>query len=181
MEFVSIAGDLAGALQYFGWESRGGSVMGTIGSDIRYAARALAKSPGFALLAIITLALGIGANSTIFSWINGTLLNPIPGSSDIKNVVTLNRSTEVRAPRDFSYPDYQDLVRANHSFTGLAASSFRPVDITGGASPVHTWATLTSANYFDILGVRPILGRGFLASEDAAPGGASVVVISYRL
>jgi predicted permease len=155
--------------------------MGTLGQDIRYAARTLAKSPGFALLAIITLALGIGANSTIFSWINGTLLNPIPGSSDIKNVVTLNRSTEVRAPRDFSYPDYQDLVRANHSFTGLAASSFRPVDITGGASPVHTWATLTSANYFDILGVRPILGRGFLASEDAAPGGASVVVISYRL
>ncbi|MGA8038088.1 MAG: ABC transporter permease [Candidatus Acidiferrales bacterium] len=149
--------------------------------DIRYAVRSLRKSPGFSALAIATLALGIGANSTIFSWINGTLLNPIPGSSDISNVVTLNRSTELRAPRDFSYPDYQDLVRANHSFTGIAASAFRPVDITGGAFPVHTWATLTSANYFDILSVKPILGRGFLPTEDTAPGGNSVVVISYRL
>jgi predicted permease len=155
--------------------------MGTIGQDVRYALRNLRLSPGFSALAILTLALGIGANSTIFSWINGTLLNPIPGSFNTSNLVTLNRSTQLRAARDFSYPDYLDLREQNHSFSGIAASAFRPVDITGGARPEHTWATLASANYFDILGVRPILGRGFLPAEDQTPGGSTVVVLSYRL
>ncbi len=155
--------------------------MGTIGQDIRYALRNLRQSPGFTILAILTLALGIGANSTIFSWINGTLLNPIPGSTNTSGLVTLNHSGELRAPRDFSYPDYIDLRDQNHTLTGLAASAFRPVDITGGARPEHTWATLASANYFDVLAVRPILGRTFLPEEDEKPGGANVVVLSYRL
>jgi hypothetical protein len=155
--------------------------MGTIGQDVRYALRNLRQSPGFSALAVLTLALGIGANSTVFSWINGTLLNPIPGSSNTSNLVTLNRSMQLRAPRDFSYPDYEDLREQNHSFSGLAASAFRPVDITGGARPEHTWATLASANYFDVLAVRPILGRTFLPEEDQKPGGATVVVLSYRL
>jgi predicted permease len=155
--------------------------MGTIGQDVRYALRNLRQSPGFSALAVLTLALGIGANSTVFSWINGTLLNPIPGSSNTSNLVTLNRSMQLRAPRDFSYPDYEDLREQNHSFSGLAASAFRPVDITGGARPEHTWATLASANYFDVLAVRPILGRTFLPEDDQKPGGATVVVLSYRL
>ncbi len=155
--------------------------MGTIGQDVRYALRNLRQSPGFAALAILTLALGIGANSTIFSWINGTLLNPIPGSTNVSGLVTLNHSAELRAPRDFSYPDYVDLREQSRSFSGLAASAFRPVNLTGGARPEHTWATLASANYFDVLAVRPILGRTFLPEEDQKPGGATVVVLSYRL
>src|SRR5580698_1878929 len=181
MEFVSIAGDLAGALQYFGWESRGGSVMGTIGSDIRYAARALAAAPGFALLAIITLALGIGANSTIFSWIDGTLLNPVPGVSNTSQLVTLSRSNSPRAPKEFSYEDYLDLRDQNTTLSGLAAASMHPVDITGGAHPEHTWGALASANYFDVLEAKPLIGRTFLPAEGKAPGADPVVVLGYRL
>jgi predicted permease len=155
--------------------------MGTIGQDIRYAWRSLMSSPGFSALAILTLALGIGANSTIFSWIDGTLLNPIPGVTNTADLVTLNRSASVRDPKEFSYPDYLDLRTQNSSLASLAASSVRPMDLTGGAHPEHSWGAVTSANYFDVLGIRPVLGRTFLPSEDQAPGGAPVVVISNRL
>ena len=155
--------------------------MGTLGQDIRYAARMLALSPGFALLAVVTLALGIGANSTIFSWINGTLLNPIPGVSNTSELVTLSRSTSARKPKEFSYEDYLDLRDQSTSFSGLAATSMHPVDITGGAHPEHTWAGLVSANYFDVLGATPLLGRTFLPSEGKAPGADAIVVLGYRL
>jgi predicted permease len=155
--------------------------MGTIGSDIRYAARALAAAPGFALLAIITLALGIGANSTIFSWIDGTLLNPVPGVSNTSQLVTLSRSNSPRAPKEFSYEDYLDLRDQNTTLSGLAAASMHPVDITGGAHPEHTWGALASANYFDVLEAKPLIGRTFLPAEGKAPGADPVVVLGYRL
>jgi predicted permease len=155
--------------------------MGTLSQDVRYAWRALMKSPGFSALAIITLALGIGANSTIFSWINGTLLNPIPGVTHTADLVTLNRSLSVRDPKNFSYADYIDMRDRTTSFSGLIASAIHPMDITGGARPEHTWGALTSSNYFDVLGVRPLLGRTFVPAEARAAGAEPVVVISYRL
>jgi predicted permease len=155
--------------------------MGTIGSDIRYAARALAAAPGFALLAIITLALGIGANSTIFSWIDGTLLNPVPGVSNTSQLVTLSRSNSPRAPKEFSYEDYLDLRDQNTTLSGLAAASMHPVDITGGTHPEHTWGALASANYFDVLEAKPLIGRTFLPAEGKAPGADPVVVLGYRM
>jgi predicted permease len=155
--------------------------MGTLGQEIRYAVRALRKAPGFALLTIITLALGIGANSTIFSWIDGTLLNPIPGVSNTSKLVTLSRSNSARKPKEFSYQDYLDLRDQNTTLTGLAAMSMHPVDITGGAHPEHTWGALASANYFDVLGAKPLIGRTFLPAEGKAPGADPVVVLGYKL
>jgi predicted permease len=155
--------------------------MGSLWQDIRYAFRVLLKSPGFSAIAVLTLALGIGANSTIFSWINSTLLNPIPGAVNTGNILAFTSGGNSRVPVPFSYPDFVDLRHGTTSFSSLAASSIYPVNLTGKAKPERTWGTLASANYFDFLGVHPILGRGFLRSEDDKPGGAPVVVISHRL
>jgi predicted permease len=155
--------------------------MGALWQDVRYALRVLLKSPGFTATAILTLALGIGANSTIFSWINSTLLNPIPGAANTGNILALTSGGDSRTSIPFSYPDFVDLRERTQSFSALTGSSIEPMNLTGKSKPERTWGTLVSANYFDFLGVRPILGRGFLQSEDAAPGGAPVVVISYRI
>src|SRR5215469_822531 len=148
--------------------------------DLRYGLRVLRKSPGFAVLAVLTLALGIGANSTIFSWINSTVLNPIPG------VQHSNEDTEVttggsRNYNPLAYPDYRDLRDQNRGFSSLIAMSLRAMSMTADGRPQRVWGTLVSANYFDALGVHPVLGRGFLPVEDTKPGGAPVAVISYRV
>src|ERR1700684_3114475 len=155
--------------------------MGALWQDVRYALRVLLKSPGFTAAAILTLALGISANSTIFSWINSTLLNPIPGAASTGNILAFTSGGNSRTPIPFSYPDFLDLRERTKSFASLTAFSIEPMNLTGKAKPERAWGTLVSANYFDFLGVHPVLGRGFLQSEDTAPGGAPVVVISYRM
>src|SRR5580700_7485560 len=149
--------------------------------DVRYSLRMLAKAPGFAAIAILTLALGIGANSTIFSWINSALLNPVPGVANQSEVVSLTQGQPGGNPLGFSYPDYEAMRDGQHSFTGLMACIFTPLSLTGKGKPERIWGMLATANYFDVLGVQPILGRGFLPAEDKTPGGAPVAVISYRL
>src|ERR1700677_749279 len=155
--------------------------MGALWQDVRYALRVLLKSPGFTAAAILTLALAIGANSTIFSWINSTLLNPIPGVTRTADLVTMTEGGTARAPIPFSYLDYMDLRNGSRSFSGMIAYHIRPMNLTGNGKPERVWGTLASANYFDVLNIHPILGRGFLPVEDQKPGGAPVVVISYRL
>ena len=154
--------------------------MDSILQDIRFSVRTLRNSPGFALIAVLTLALGIGANTTIFSWINSTLLNPIPGVSHTGNLVSLMLGTDPADPNDLSYPDYVDLRDRNHSFSGLAAYDIRPMNLTGHGKPERVWGSLVSANYFDVLGLKPVLGRVFLPSDGEKPGGAPYVIISYR-
>src|SRR5215472_7119153 len=149
--------------------------------DVRYSLRMIAKAPGYAAIAIWTLALGIGANTTIFSWINSTLLNPIPGLVTPHEVVSLSLSRSGENPFPFTYPDLEAMRDGQQSFTGITACNATPMSLTGKGKPERVWGMLTSANYFDVLGVKPILGRGFLPVEDQAPGGAPVAVISYRL
>src|SRR5215472_5740626 len=149
--------------------------------DIRYACRTLIKSPGFTAVATLTLALGIGANSTIFSWINATLLNPLPGVRQVDGLVSLTRAGSNIPELIFSYPDYVDLRDRNRSFSSLAAFKNCRVSLTGVGKPENVWGLLASANYFDVLEVRPVLGRGFLPAEDLKIDGAPVVVISYGL
>src|SRR6516164_1387176 len=155
--------------------------MSSFWQDVRYSLRMIAKAPGYAAIAILTLALGIGANSTIFSWINSTLLNPIPGLASPNEVVamTLGRGTDNAFP--LTYPDFEAMRDGQQSFDGLTASNIAPMSLTGKGKPERVWGAVASANYFDLLGVRPILGRGFLPEEDIKPGGAPVTVISYRL
>ncbi len=151
--------------------------MDTLLQDLRYALRMLRKNPGFTFVAVITLALGIAANTTIFSWINATLLNPIPGVSRPSEMVAV----EIGRAGSFSYPDFLDLRDRGSSFAGLTAFAFAPVSLTGSGKPERVWATMVTANYFDVLGVKPALGRGFLPGEDQSPNDAPVAVISDRL
>ena len=148
--------------------------------DLKYGLRVLIKSPGFSALAIVTLALGIGANTTIFSWINSTLLNPVPGLTNPKEVVSLALSKPGDAPFPFTYPDIEAMRAAQRSFTGIAACNFVPISLTDKTKPERVFGMVASTNYFDVLGVRPFLGRGFASAEDEKPGGAPVAVISYR-
>jgi len=151
--------------------------MGTILQDLRHAFRMLLKAPGFALISVLTLAFGIGANSTIFSWINATLLTPVPGMAKTSEVVQVCRGET----RPLSYPNFSDLRDRSHSFTGLTAFTIGPISLTGSGKPERVWGTLATANYFDVLGVQPMMGRGFLPAEDQSSNAAAVVVLSYRL
>jgi predicted permease len=155
--------------------------MTSLWQDVRYSLRMIAKAPGYAAIAILTLALGIGANTTIFSWINSTLLNPVPGLANPQEVVALSLSRPSENPFPFTYPDVMALSGGQRSFTGITASGVVPMSLTGKGNPERIWGTVASANYFTVLGVRPILGRAFLPAEDEKPGGAPVAVISYRL
>ncbi len=148
--------------------------------DVRYSLRMIVKAPGFAAIAVLTLALGIGANTTIFSWINSALLNPVPGLARPSEVVSLTLSKPGDNPFPFTYPDLEAMRDGQQSFTGITACSFAQMSLTGKSKPERVWGMVVSANYFEILGVRPILGRAFLPVEDEKPGGAPVAVISYR-
>jgi predicted permease len=152
--------------------------MTSLWQDFKYGWRTLLKSPGFTFVAVLTLALGIGANSTIFSWINSTLLHPLPGVTDTNTLVTLSRGTSLN-DLAFSYPDLKDLVAANKSFSGLAAFNALPVSLTGLGKPERVWATQASANYFEVLGLRPFRGRGLVPADDEKTGRSPVVVVSY--
>ncbi len=155
--------------------------MTSLWQDVRYSLRMITKAPGYAAVAILTLALGIGANTTIFSWINSTLLNPIPGLASPREVVSMSLGRSTDNPLPFTYPDVEAMRDGQQSFTGIAACNSIPMSLTGKGKPERVWGMLTSANYFEVLGVRPILGRGFLPVEDEKPGGAPVAVISSRL
>ena len=155
--------------------------MSNLTQDCKYGVRVLRKSPGFAAIAVLTLALGIGANTTIFSWINSTLLNPVPGLSHSSEVVSLTLSKPEDNPFPFTYPDLEAMRDGQQSFTGIAACGFAQMSLKGKSKPQRVFGMVASANYFDVLGVRPIIGRGFLPDEDTKPGGAPVAVISYRL
>jgi predicted permease len=154
--------------------------MTSLWQDIRYSLRMIVKTPGYAVIAILTLALGIGANTTIFSWINSALLNPVPGISNPSKVVSLTLGKPGQ-PFGFTYADLEAVRNGQQSFSGIAACWFVQMSVTGKAKPERVWGMVTSANYFDVLGVRPFLGRAFLPVEDETPGGAPVAVISYQL
>jgi len=150
--------------------------------DVRYAIRQLRKSPGFAITAILMLALGICANSTVFSWINGTLLHPVPGARDTGALVTIMRGTWNNSPSPpLSYLDYRDLRDTNHTFTDILAYHDDWLMLTGGSAPERVYGAKTTANYFDLLGVKPSLGRFFLPGEDEQQTGVPYLVLGFAL
>jgi len=165
-------------------DARGVRWLEDIWHDLRYGARMLMKNPGFTLIAALTLALGIGANTAIFTWLKAIYLEPLPGVAASHRLVML-RSTWIKSansPMWVSYPNYKDYRDRNEVFSGLAAFndiSFNLVD--GKGQPERIWGSLVSGNYFDVLGVRLALGRTFTPDEDRTPGTHPVVVISHRL
>ena len=152
-----------------------------LGRDLRYAMRQLRKSPGFTITATAMLAVAICANSTVFSWIDGTMLRPIPGARDTGDLVSLQRGERTLSPTPpFSYLDYRDLREQNHTFTGILAYHHDWITLTGGAQPERVYIANVSANYFDVLGIKPMLGRFFLPDEESRPAIPSVV-LGYSL
>ncbi len=138
----------------------------TTWQDIRYAMRQLRKSPGFTLAAIVTLALGIGANSTVFTIINTAFLRPLPVEKP-EQLVFFNQGQNV----NFSYPDYLDFRDRNDVLTGLAGCRFVAVGMSiSSGNNARAWAYEATANYFDMLGVKPFLGRLFDPQDDEKPG-----------
>src|ERR1700729_1894358 len=109
----------------------GGARMSSFWQDVRYSLRMIAKAPGYAATAILTLALGIGANTTIFSWINSTLLNPVPGLSNPNEVVALTLSRPSENPFPFTYPDMVAMRDGQQSFSGIVGTGMAPMSLTG--------------------------------------------------
>ena len=150
--------------------------------DVRFAFRQLRKSPGFSLTAVLMLALAICANSTVFSWIDGTMLNPIPKARNTSELVSVMRGQWSTSPAPpFSYLDYRDLRERNHSFEGMLAYHHDWLTLTGNGVPERIYVANVSSNFFDVLGIKPTLGRFFLPREEAREGGARYVVLSYSL
>ncbi len=144
-------------------------------TDAKFAVRRLRKSPGFAITAILTLALGIGANVVVFSVLNGLILRPL----DVPQPGNLYQVSRARAGMDAqSYPDYVDFRDRDASFSGMLAYRLLNAGLTVGKSAVRSWGYATSGNYFDVLGVQPALGRFFHASDEHGPASAPYIVIS---
>ena len=170
-----VAKEIVGAA---GWES----LVETSWQDLRFAARMLRKNPGFTTVVVLTLALGIAANTTVLSWISTTLLNPIPGVAHTSDLVTVMRGERTDHPTPpFSYPDLRDLSERTQTFSGLLGYHDDYMSLTGVAKPERIYGALTTANYFDVLGVHPILGRAFLPEEGTLRAGAAVVVIGHAV
>jgi len=142
----------------------------------------LGKNPGFTVVAVLTLALGIGATSTVFSWINSTLLNPIPGVPDTGDMVSVMRGEVNEHPTPpFSYPDYVDLRERTRSLSGLMAFHADFAALTGNGKPQRVYTEFVSADYFKLLGIKPLLGRFLRPVEEEIPGNTPSVVISHAL
>ena len=155
--------------------------METIIKDIRYAIRGLLQRPGFTAIALITLALGIGANTAIFSVVNAVLLRPLPFSDPEQLVIVWEDAAFAGFPRNTPAPaNYADWKTQNQSFVDMAATAEKSFNITGDGEPERVTAHAVTANFFPLFGVPPLLGRGFTPDEDR-PGGNKVAVLSYSL
>ncbi len=152
--------------------------MNSFFKDVRYAIRSLAKHPGFAAIAVITLALGIGANTAIFSLVNTVLLRPlpVPQPEQIVSVALRGKGDSMLA---FSYPNYKDFRDRNQVLSGLLVYRFVPLSLSRDGANERIWGYEVSGNYFDVLGVQAIKGRTFLPEEDATRLSHPVAVVSH--
>jgi predicted permease len=153
--------------------------MSALFQDLRYALRMLAKNRGFTAIAVIALALGIGANTAIFSVVNGVLLRPL-AYRDPDRLMRLRETSPDFSSMAVAYPNFLDWKEQNRSFAGLAAFRWQDYDVTGGGQPEHLSGKMVSADFFRVLGIHPVLGRDFDARADRM-GSAPVVLISGGL
>ena len=154
--------------------------MDTLLQDVRFGLRQLRKSPAFTVAAVLTLALGIGANATVFTWLKAVIFNPLPGV-DAGGLVSVRWRSPEGNGVSFSWPDFVDFRKRNQTLQGLAAGRMTAMSLGEGNQAERVWGMLVSANYFDTMGVRPAMGRSFAAEEDQNPGGHPVAVISHHL
>jgi predicted permease len=158
--------------------------MVTFLQDLKYGARLLAKAPGFTVIAALSLALGIGANTTIFTLINAVLLNPLP-VADPSQLVSVWTTDERNQGGQLGFlqlspMNYKDLRDKNEVFTGLAAHQGIPLNIAvNGGEPQQVFGEIATGNYFSLLGAKPVVGRTFTTDDDKNPGETLVAVLGY--
>ena len=158
-------------------------ILQTFVQDIRFSVRFFTSNPKFSLVAVFTLALGIAVNATVFSWIDSALLHPYPGVTDTNGLALIETVTlsgeHLVATSYMDVRDYRDNLKL---VSELAIGRFTPLTLGLEGNADRAWAELVSANYFDVLRVKPILGRAFVPEEGAEkPGAFPVAVISYRM
>jgi predicted permease len=152
-----------------------GKVFSAVAQDLRYGIRILAKAPVFSLIAILTLALGIGANTAIFSVFNGVLLKPLP-FHDPDQLVSLFEETPNFKNGSISYPNFKDWRQMNRTFADMAVYRSTGFNLTGNGEPTRLHGEMISASFFNILGVTPVLGRNFNADEDHLGANPTVMI-----
>src|SRR5215831_16500288 len=152
--------------------------MAALLQDVAYAWRQLRKNPGFALVAILTLALGIGANTAVFSVIDAVLLKPLPYAEPDRLMTVQSMDMRVPVPNSMSYPDFFDFRSQNHTFEHLITSRDTNMILTGAGAPTQLDAEMVTWDLFPTLGIAPELGRGFLLSEEDL--GTHRVVLSHK-
>ena len=164
-------------------EALGSRLLGELVADTRYGLRQLRRNPGFTAVAVVTLALGIGVNAAVFSVVRSVVLSPLPYSDPGRLVCIRQTLLEIPGLSDYLVvvPDYEHWRDQNHVFETLAAyGQLKEVNLSGNGDVVRIDATNVTWDFFPMLGVRPALGRSFLAEEDR-PGGPPVVVLSHSL
>lgn len=162
-------------------DARGGSVLQDFVQDLRYGFRQLRRSPGFSALAILCLTLGIGANAAVFSWVEGILFRPYPLVAHQERLFAVAGEVKGKRIDGLSWPDFLDLRRNCTLCADAFVTTIRGSTLNIGDHAEVTTGSIVSANYFDALGVRPILGRGFEAGEDTGNDSHPLVVISYDM
>lgn len=157
------------------YEAAGSHFFERLLQDVRYGSRVLAKSPGFTVVAVLTLALAIGANAVVFSMLNGLVLRPL-NVPRAKSIAMIERGDGTPMQ---SYPDYLDLRERNRGFDDLIAYQITRAGLEKGGNAVPAWLYEASGNYFDALGIQPYLGRFFHASDEHGENSAPYIVLSY--
>jgi predicted permease len=157
-------------------ETFGGNFIDTLMQDVRYSLRVLRKSPGFTVVAVLTLALAVGANSVVFGLLNALIVRPmnLPQVQSLYGIDKLGADVPTE-----SYPDYIDLRDRNRSFDGLAAYRIAEAGLDTGETSSSVFLFETSGNYFDVLRIQPYLGRFFHGSDEHGPNSAPYIVLSY--
>jgi predicted permease len=170
----------SGYLKDLSWDQRGGGFFEILGQDLRFGARQLVRSPGFTFVALISLTLGIGANAVIFSLVSTCLLRPLPITHPERVfAIYQGKRNDPSYSQSMSYPNYKDLRDRNQVLSAMAVYRFAPMSLSHNGANERVWGYLVSENYFDLLGVRPFLGRTFLPEEGGAPNAHPVAAISY--
>src|SRR5256884_245962 len=163
-------------------DQRGLPMIETTLQDLRFGLRMLRRSPGFSLLAILCLTLGIGANAAVFSWVEGILFRPYPLVSHQEQLLALTGTTRGESgPTGISWPDLLDLQRSSTLIDSFIVNKIMGTTLSVGDRAERMTGSIVSANYFDAIGVHPILGRGFEPGEDVGRNAHPVTVISYQL
>ena len=155
--------------------------MNTLLQDLRYSLRMLTKNPGFTAVAILTLAIGIGGNATVFSWMRGVLLSPLPGVPQANRLVAVESIMPDGEYHTSSYPDYRDYRDRNHVFDGLIGFELADADFSlrNDAPPDRVWGLIATENYFDFLGVHAAIGRTFHAEPHQGLNSDPYVVLGH--